>query len=82
MYTFLNGIMQHWVKTPSTKSHILCNKNLGGRHGELLKMTCTAATTLGYLPQCEGKALFLKPSHTSDTGLGGIELELPWKPLA
>lgn len=45
-------------------------------------MTCTTASTLGYLPQCEGKALFLKASHTSDIGLGGIELKLPWKPLA
>lgn len=34
MYTFLNRVMPHWVKTPSTKSHILCDKNLGDRHGK------------------------------------------------
>lgn len=34
MYTFLNRVMPHWVKTPSTKSHILRDKNLGDRHGK------------------------------------------------
>lgn len=36
---------------------------------------------LGCLLQLEPKTLLLKTPHTSDTGLGEIDLELIWKPL-
>jgi hypothetical protein len=32
-------------------------------------------------PEFEGKTILLKIPHTSDTGLGGSELELSWKLL-
>lgn len=35
--------------------------------------------TLDCLPELEGKTILLKTIHTSDTGFGGIELQLTWK---
>lgn len=39
-----------------------------------------SANALGCLPEFEGETVLLKIPETSDTGLGGIELDLTWKP--
>lgn len=39
-----------------------------------------AIVVLDYLQGLEGKTLLLKTTHTLDIELGGIWLELTWKP--
>lgn len=43
-----------------------------------LKIYITVA--LGYLPECEGKSVLQKTTHTLDKGPGRIELDPTWKP--
>lgn len=70
----------------------MSNKNPGAKHGKFpfkllvirvqyvpKTILTIAMTALDCLPELEGKTILLQTAHTSDTGLGGIELQLTWK---
>lgn len=47
----------------------------------ILSTKLPIAVFLGYIPKCEGKPLLLMTqAQCMEIGLGGIQLELTWKP--
>lgn len=43
-------------------------------------ITQAIAAALDYLQELEGKTLLLKTTHSTETELGAMELELTWEP--